>query len=64
MAESFNAALKNERVYRTVYPTKNHAIQDVVRYIEFATIPAESIQDSQQPNIGPSYTLKDAVGGV
>ena len=35
MAESFNAALKNERVHRTVYPTKNHAITDVVRYIEF-----------------------------
>jgi len=34
MAESFNAALKNERVYRTVYPTKRHAITDVVRYIE------------------------------
>ena len=34
MAESFNAALKNERVYRTVYPTKKHAINDVVRYIE------------------------------
>jgi putative transposase len=35
MAESFNAALKNERVYRTVYPTKRHAITDVTRYIEF-----------------------------
>lgn len=34
MAESFNAALKNERVYRTAYPTKKHAINDVVRYIE------------------------------
>ncbi len=35
MAESFNAALKNERVYRTAYPTKKHAINDVARYIEF-----------------------------
>lgn len=34
MAESFNAALKNERVYRTVYPTRRHAITDVTRYIE------------------------------
>ena len=34
MAESFNAALKNERVYRTVYPTKRHAVTDVTRYIE------------------------------
>ena len=35
MAESFNAALKNERVYRTVYPTRRHAVADVTRYIEF-----------------------------
>jgi transposase InsO family protein len=35
LAESFNAALKNERVHRTVYPTKRHAISDVTRYIEF-----------------------------
>ena len=35
MAESFFAALKNERVHRTVYPTREHARQDVARYIEF-----------------------------
>jgi transposase InsO family protein len=35
LAESFNAALKVERVNRTVYPTREHARQDVVRYIEF-----------------------------
>jgi transposase InsO family protein len=35
LAESFNAALKNERVHRTVYPTKRHAVNDVTRYIEF-----------------------------
>jgi transposase InsO family protein len=35
MAESFFAALKNERVHRTVYPTRRHARQDVTRYIEF-----------------------------
>jgi putative transposase len=35
MAESFFAALKNERVYRTQYPTREHARRDVVRYIEF-----------------------------
>lgn len=34
MAESFNAALKNERVHRTAYPTKRHAVNDVTRYIE------------------------------
>lgn len=34
MAESFFAALKNERVHRTQYPTRQHAINDVARYIE------------------------------
>jgi putative transposase len=34
MAESFFAALKNERVHRTQYPTRKHAIDDVARYIE------------------------------
>ena len=33
-AESFNAALKVERVNRTAYPTKAHAIRDVTRWIE------------------------------
>ncbi|WP_235812561.1 IS3 family transposase, partial [Pseudoclavibacter helvolus] len=31
---SFFAALKNERVYRTTYPSKKHARKDIVRYIE------------------------------
>ena len=35
MAESFFAALKNERVHRTQYPTRDHARRDVARYIEF-----------------------------
>jgi putative transposase len=35
LAESFNAALKVERVNRTVYPTREHARTDVARYIEF-----------------------------
>ncbi len=34
-AESFNAALKVERINRTVYPTREHARADVARYIEF-----------------------------
>lgn len=34
MAESFFAALKNERVHRTVYPTREHARRDVTRYID------------------------------
>ena len=33
-AESFFSALKNERVYRTVYATKSQARRDVIRYIE------------------------------
>ncbi|HXT42556.1 MAG TPA: IS3 family transposase [Pseudonocardiaceae bacterium] len=35
LAESFNAAVKVERVNRTVYPTREHAQKDVARYIEF-----------------------------
>ena len=33
-AESFNATLKNERVYRMVYPTKDKAIKDIASWIE------------------------------
>ena len=33
-AESFNATLKVERVHRTAYPTRRHAIRDIARYIE------------------------------
>ena len=35
MAESFNAALKNELVHRTSYPTRMHARRDIARYVEF-----------------------------
>lgn len=34
MAESFFSALKNERVYRTVYATKKQARRDTIMYIE------------------------------
>ena len=34
MAESFFSALKNERVHRTVYATKERARSDVIAYIE------------------------------
>ena len=34
MAESSFAALKNELVNRTVYPTRAAAMTDIVRYIE------------------------------
>ncbi len=34
MAESFFAALKNELVHRTVYPTRAHAIRDIAEWID------------------------------
>jgi len=34
MAESFFAALKNERTSRVSYPTREHARIDITRYIE------------------------------
>ena len=34
LAESFNAAVKVERVHRTVYPTRKKAADDIARYIE------------------------------
>ena len=33
-AESFNATLKNERIRRIVYPTKDKAIKDITSWIE------------------------------
>jgi putative transposase len=35
MAESFFGALKNERVSRVSYPTREVARADIIRYIEF-----------------------------
>jgi putative transposase len=34
LAESFNGTLKNELVYRTAYPTRKKAGQDIARWIE------------------------------
>jgi putative transposase len=34
LAESFNAALKVERVHRAVYPTRKKAKDDIAQYIE------------------------------
>ena len=36
MGESFFSALKNERVYRTVYATKERARYDVIAHIGLA----------------------------
>ena len=33
-AESFNATLKNERVYQMVYPTRSKAIRDIASQVE------------------------------
>ena len=32
--QSFNATLKNERVHRMVYPTKDKAMNDIASWIE------------------------------
>ena len=52
MAESFFSALKNERVYRTVYATKKQARRDVIAYIEgfYNSYRRHSALDYQRPN--------------
>jgi putative transposase len=52
LAESFFAALKNERVYRTVYATKAIARRDVIRYIEgfYNSRRRHSALNYQRPN--------------
>ena len=61
MAESFNAALKNELVYRTRYPTREHARRDVVRYIEFGKIEASALRASVPvPNRSTTSTWKSS----
>lgn len=51
-AESFNGTLKNERVYRTQYPTREHARKDIARYIElrYNQIRLHSAIGYQTPN--------------
>lgn len=51
-AESFNGTLKNERVNRTVYPTREHARIDISRYIElrYNHIRLHSALGYQTPN--------------
>jgi transposase InsO family protein len=52
MAESFFSALKNERVYRTVYASKDQARRDVIRYIEgfYNSRRRHSSLDYRRPN--------------
>jgi putative transposase len=51
-AESFNGTLKNERVNRTVYPTREHARKDITSYIElrYNQIRLHSGIDYRTPN--------------
>ncbi|RKT73321.1 transposase InsO family protein [Saccharothrix variisporea] len=51
-AESFNGTLKNERVNRTEYPTREHARKDVTGYIElrYNQIRIHSGIDYRTPN--------------
>lgn len=51
-AESFNGTLKNERVNRTVYPTRDHARLDISGYIElrYNQIRLHSALGYQTPN--------------
>jgi putative transposase len=53
-AESFFAALKNELVYRTVYPTKKHAERDIGAYIE-------GFYNSKRRHSGLNYQIPDDV---
>ena len=46
MAESFFGTLKNERVHRTVYPTRERARPTSPSTSSSATIPGDSTQDS------------------
>ncbi len=52
MAESFFSALKNERIYRTVYATKAQARRDVIAYIEgfYNSRRRHSALDYRRPN--------------
>lgn len=54
MAESFFAALKNERVNRTQYPTRKRAMEDIARYIEVR-------YNSQRLHSGLSYKTPNEV---
>jgi putative transposase len=51
-AESFNGTLKNERVNRTQYPTREHARKDIISYIElrYNQIRLHSGIDYRTPN--------------
>ncbi len=51
-AETFFSALKNERVYRATYATKERARKDIIRYIEafYNSRRRHSALNYQRPN--------------
>ena len=60
MSQSFFSALKNERVYRTVYATKAQTRRDVIAYIEgfYNSRRRHSALGYQRPNeVHYSYVL-------
>ena len=59
-AESFNATLKNERVYRMVYPTKEKAMNDIASWIELR---CESYSPSLSPRVSHSRRGRKRVPG-
>ena len=48
--QSFNATLKNERVHRIVYPTKDKAINDIASWIELRYEPYSSSLSPGMPH--------------
>lgn len=54
MAESFFGVLKNERVHRVIYPTRNAAMADIATYIELR-------YNSQRLHSGLGYKTPDEV---
>ena len=48
--QSFNATLKNERVHRMVYPTKDKAMNDIASWIELRYEPYSSSLSPGMPH--------------
>ena len=59
-AESFNATLKNERMHRMVYPTKDKAINDIASWIElrYNHVRLHSALGYRTPNEGDQDSLR------
>jgi len=63
LAESFNGMLKVERVYRTVYPTREMARKDIARYIEIRYNPARTFEPGCRLQPSASAQLPTRTGG-